>query len=222
LIKHRIPYDASKGFVPIALLAQAPEAILVHPSVPARTMDELIALLKANPGKYSYASPGFGTTPHLAGERLFKVTNHLDVAHVPFQGVAAVNATLGGHTQILLITIGSVAEYVKNGSLRAIAIASPKRWPAFPDVPTISEAGLANHDAEFFMGVMAPAGTPNPIVELLSGEIAKALADKEVKDRFDALGLEPIGSTPAEFAAKLREASQSWAKVVLDVGIKVD
>jgi tripartite-type tricarboxylate transporter receptor subunit TctC len=222
LIKRRVPYEAFKGFVPIALLGQAPEAILVHPSVPAKTLDELIALLKANPGKYSYASPGFGTTPHLAGERLFKITNHLDVAHVPFQGIAAVNATLGGHTQILLITIGTVADHVKGGSLRAIAVASPNRWPAFPDVPTMTEAGLANHDAEFFVGVMAPAGTPNPIIELLTHEIAKALADKEIKIRFDALGLQPIGSTPTEFAAKLRDASQNWAKVVVDVGIKVD
>jgi tripartite-type tricarboxylate transporter receptor subunit TctC len=205
------------------LLAQAPEAILVHPSVPSHTIGDLIALIRANPGKYSYASPGFGTTPHLAGEHLFRVTNHLDVAHVAFQGGApAVTASLGGHTQILLITVGAVADYVKNGSLRALAVASPNRWPVFPDVPTMTEAGYPDHDAEFILGVMAHAKTPKPIIELLNTELAKVLADGDLKDRIAALGLQPIGSAPVEFATKLREVSETWAKVVRSASIKVD
>jgi tripartite-type tricarboxylate transporter receptor subunit TctC len=223
LIKASTPYDASGGFAPVSLVAQAPEAIFVHPSVPAGTVGELIALLKANPGKYSYATPGVGTTPHLAGERLFKVTHRLDVAHVPFPGgPPAVTATLGGHTQILLITVGSVAANVRDGSLRALAVASPKRWPGFPDVPTLAESGLPEHDAEFILGVMAPTGTPGPIVDALSREIAKALADEELKSRFETLGLQPVGSTPTEFAAKLDATTSSWSKVVQATGVKIN
>jgi tripartite-type tricarboxylate transporter receptor subunit TctC len=221
LIKASALYDPFNAFVPVSLVTQGPEAILVHPSVPAKTFAELMALLKANPGKYSYATPGFGTTPHLAGERLFKLTHQVDVTHVPFQGGSpAVKSTIGGHTHILVITIGAVAANLKDGSLRALAIASPLRWPALPDVPTIAEAGLENHDAEFIVGVMAPVGTPRRVIDLLSQEIARALADKEIRDRFDALGLRPIGSTPAEFSAKLQETSDSWSKVVLGAGIK--
>jgi tripartite-type tricarboxylate transporter receptor subunit TctC len=223
LIKQNTPYDAFKSFEPVSLVATAPEAIMVHPSVPAKTLSELLAVLKSNPGKYSYATPGFGTTPHLAGERLFKLTNHFDVAHVPFQGGApAITSTMGGHTQILLITIGAVAANLHDGSLRAIAVESPKRCPTFPDVPTMTESGLVDHDAEFVVGVMAPVGTPKAVIELLNREIAKALAAKEIKDRFDAMGLQPIGSTPAEFAAKLEAVSESWVKVVRGAGIKIN
>jgi tripartite-type tricarboxylate transporter receptor subunit TctC len=223
LIKQHIPYDTSHGFAPISFVATAPEAIMVNPSVPARTVSELVALIKANPGKYTYATPGFGTSPHLAGERLFNLTYHLDITQVPFQGGApAIASTMGGHTQILLITIGSVAPNLKDGSLRAIAVESPKRWPAFPDVPTLAESGLVDYDAEFVLGLMAPAGTPKSIVDLLSRETAKALADQDTKDRLDAQGLQPVGSGPAEFAAKLKDVSASWAKVVQGAGIKTD
>lgn len=223
LVKQRVPYDAFGGFSPVSLVATAPEAIMVHPSVSAKTVPELIALLRANPGKYSYATPGFGSTPHLAGERLFGLTYHVDATHVPFTGSApAITSTMGGHTQILLLTIGAVAPNLKDGSLRAIAVESPQRWPAFPDVPTLRESGLKDHDAEFILGVMAPAGTPKSIVDLLSSQIAKALTGQEMKDRFDALGLQPIGSGPAEFAAKLHEISAGWARVVDGASIKTD
>jgi tripartite-type tricarboxylate transporter receptor subunit TctC len=223
LIKQSIPYDAINGFAPVSWVAAAPEAILVNPSVPARTLPELIALIKANPGKYSYATPGFGTTPHLAGERLFDLTYHLDITHVPYPGGApAITSTMAGQTQILLITIGSVAPNLKDGSLRAIAVESPKRWPAFPDVPTVAESGLVGYDAEFILGLMVPVGTPKGIVDLLSNETAQALASQDIKDRLDALGLQPIGGGPAQFAAKLRETTASWAKVVQGAGIKID
>jgi len=223
LIKKSIPYDATNGFTPVNWVGAAPEAILVNPSVPARTLPELIALIKANPGKYSYATPGFGTTPHLAGERLFDLTYHLDITHVPYPGGApAITSTMAGQTQILLITIGSVAPNLKDGSLRAIAVESTKRWPAFPDIPTLAESGLVGYDAEFILGFMAPAGTPKNTVDLLSGAITEALTSQDVKDRFDALGLRPIGSGPTEFAAKLKETSAAWAKVVNGAGIKID
>jgi tripartite-type tricarboxylate transporter receptor subunit TctC len=213
--------NAAKGFAPITQLAQAPEAIMVHPSVPAKSVKDLVDLLTASPGKYSYGSPGFGTTPHLAGERLFKVTNRLDVAHVPFTGAAgAVNAVLGSHAQILFITIGAVADHVRNGTLRLLAVASPKRWPAFPDVPTMTEAGYPDHDAEFIMGVLAPAKTPSSIVDRLNAEIVKVLAQQDVKQGIEALGLQPIGNTPSEFATKLERTTQTWSKVVSAAGIK--
>jgi len=223
LIKASTPYDAGNGFTPVSLVAQAPEAIFVHPSVPAKSVGELIALLKANPGKYAYATPGFGTTPHLAGERLFKLTHHLDVAHVPFQGAApAVISTMGGHTQILLITVGAAAANVMDGSLRVLAVASPKRWPGFPDVPTMAEAGVPKHEAEFILGVMAPAGTPAPIIDTLSKEIARALAEQEIRGRFEALGVQPIGGTPLELAAKLHATWNNWSSVIHGAGIKTN
>jgi tripartite-type tricarboxylate transporter receptor subunit TctC len=223
LIKRSIPYDAVNGFTPVSWIATAPEAILVNPSVPARTLPELIALIRANPGKYSYATPGFGTTPHLAGERLFDLTYHLDITEVPYPGAApAITSTMAEQTQILLITLGSVAPNLRDGSLRAIAVESPKRSPAFPDVPTIAESGLVGYDAEFILGLMAPAGTPKTMVDFLGSEIAKGLKSQDVKDRLDALGLQPIGGGPAEFAAKLKETTASWAKVVRRAGIKVD
>ena len=223
LIKQYVPYDALRGFTAVSWVASAPEAIMVHPSVPAKTISELMAVIKANPGEYSYATPGFGTPSHLAGERLFNLTYHLDVTHVPFQGAApAVTSTIAGHTQILFVTIGAVGPNLKDGSLRAIAVESPKRWPAFPDVPTLAESGLIGYDAEFILGLMAPAGTPKSIVDLLSSETSKALADREITERFAAMGLQPIGSAPAEFAVKLKEVSGSWAKVVKDAGIKTD
>jgi tripartite-type tricarboxylate transporter receptor subunit TctC len=223
LIKQNIPYDAAKSFEPISFVATAPEAILVNPAVPAKTLPELISLLKATPGKYSYATPGFGTTPHLAGERLFDLTYHVDVTHVPYQGAApAIIATMAGQTQILFTTIGSVGPNLKDGSLRAIAVESAQRWPAFPDVPTLAEYGLAGYEAEFIIGLMAPTGTPKAIVNILSREVGKAAASQDVRDRFDALGLKLIGGGPTELAAKLTETTAAWAKVVKSTGIKTN
>src|SRR5262249_30629790 len=168
IVKAKVPYDLVKSFTPVSLIATAPEMILVNPSMPARNMQELLALLKANPGKYSYATPGYGTSPHLACERLFRLSHGLDVIHVPFQGAApAITSTIGGHTQILPITAPLVVQQVKDGMLRALAVASSERSPAFPDVPTLAQAGVPNHEVGFWMGVMVPAGTPNAIVEIL-------------------------------------------------------
>ena len=215
LVKASVPYDPVKGFVPVSLVGLSPEGIYVNPSVPAKTIAELIAVVKANPGKYSYASPGLGTTPHLAGERLFKLTNSVDIVHVPFQGAApAINATLGNHTQVLLIAVGAVAANVGDGSLRALAVGSTTRWPTLPDVPTMTESGLPNHEAEFIVGMMAPTGTPATIVSRLSAEIAKAMTDDEIMKKFEAFGIQPVGSTPEQLAAKMKEVSAGWAKVV--------
>ena len=158
LVKAKVPYDPFKSFAPVSLLASAPEVIVVHPSVPAKDMKELIALLKGNPGKYNYASPGHGTSPHIACERLFKITNGLNVVHVPFPGGGqAVQSTIAGHTAILHITLPLIAPLLKDGKLRVLAIASDKRSPQFPDVPTLAEAGFPNHEVAFWVGFLVPA-----------------------------------------------------------------
>lgn len=223
IVKAKVPYDLAKSFTPVTLIATAPETILVHPSVPARNIQELIALLKENPGKYSYATPGYGTSPHLACERLFRLSYGLDVTHVPFQGAApAITSTIAGHTQILHITAPLVAQQVKDGMLRALAIASSERSSVFPDVPTLAETGVPNHEVGFWMGVMVPAGTPNPIVEILQHQIVRILSLPEVKERLATLGLDPIGSTPEALANHINTQFLEWSKVARDAHLKID
>jgi tripartite-type tricarboxylate transporter receptor subunit TctC len=223
IVKAKVPYDLAKSFTPVTLIATAPETILVHPSVPARNIQELIALLKENPGKYSYATPGYGTSPHLACERLFRLSYGLDVTHVPFQGAApAITSTIAGHTQILHITAPLVAQQVKDGMLRALAVASSERSSVFPDVPTLAEAGVPNHEVGFWMGVMVPAGTPNPIVEILQHQIVRILSLPEVKERLATLGLDPIGSTPEALANHINTQFLEWSKVARDAHLKID
>jgi tripartite-type tricarboxylate transporter receptor subunit TctC len=223
LVKPKVPYDPFGSFAPISLVASAPEVIVVHPSVPAKDLTELIALLNANPGKYSYASPGHGTSPHVACERLFKVTHGVDVVHVPFPGGGqAVQSTLAGHTAILHITLPLVSQHLKDGKLRAIALASSKRSPLFPDLPTLAEAGVPNHDVAFWVGMLAPAGTPRDRINWLYERITRIQSLADVKERFAAIGFEPVGSTPDRFAAYLKTEAGEWARVVRDAGIKVE
>jgi tripartite-type tricarboxylate transporter receptor subunit TctC len=223
VIKTKVPYDPFASFAPVALVASSPEVIVVHPSVPATDMKELIAHLKSNPGKYSYASPGHGTSPHVASERLFKLTNGLDVVHVPFQGGGqAVSSTLGGQTPILHITLPLVAQHLKQGTLRALAIASSTRSPAFPDVPTLAEAGIPNHEVGYWTGILVPAETPKAIIDSLNKQIVKILSLPDVKERLAALGFEPIAGAPHELAARLKAESLEWARVVRDAKIKIE
>ena len=173
----------------MALLLAAPETISVNPSVPATTMKELAALVKANPGKYNYASPGYGSSPHLASERLFKHSLGLDVVHVPFQGgPPAVTSTVAGHTQILHLTLPIVAPLVRDGKLRLLAVADTTRAAEFPDVPTLDEAGIPNHEVGFWDGIMVPRGTPDDIIKLRHRQISEIIALPEVRDRLAALG----------------------------------
>ncbi len=223
IVKAKVPYDLVKSFTPVTLIATAPEMILVHPSVPAKNMQELIALLKANPGKYSYATPGYGTSPHLACERLFRLSYGLDVVHVPFQGAApAITSTIAGHTQILHITAPLVVQQVKDGMLRALAVASTQRSPAFPDVPTLAQAGVPNHEVGFWMGIMVPAGTPKDLVDIQQHEIARIMSLPDMKERLATLGLDPIANTPEEFANHINTQFAEWSKVVRDAHLKID
>ena len=200
------PYDIVTSFAPVTLLTEAPETISVNPAVPARTMQELVTLVKANPGKYAYASPGFGSSPHLAGENLFRQTLQLDVAHVPHQGgPPAVIATMGGHTNIVHLTLPVVASAVKDGKLRMLAVADTRRHPMFPDVPTLGEAGIANHEVGFWNALLAPYGTPQAIVDTLNRKVNGIMMMSEVRSQLEAMGFSPRTGSQAELARHIAE-----------------
>jgi tripartite-type tricarboxylate transporter receptor subunit TctC len=223
LVKSKPTYDPFKSFIAVASLAAAPETISVHPSVAAANMKELIELLKANPGKYSYASPGYGTSPHVAVERLFKLAHELDIVQVPFQGGGpAVMSTIAGHTQILHITLPLVAGHIKEGKLRGLAVADAKRSALVPDVPTLNEAGITKHDVGYWTGVMVPAGTPDRIVSLLSRAIGKVLSSPDVKERLAKIGFDPMPGTSETFARHVGAESAEWGRVIQLANIRID
>ena len=223
IVKSKVPYDPFKSFTPVTLLVTAPEMIVVNPSLPAKSIVELIDLLKANPGKYSYASPGVGTTPHLACEWLFKVRNGLDVTHVPYQGGApAVQATLAGQTQIFHNVLPAIAPHVRAGTLRPLAVAASKRSTYFPDVPTMAEAGVSGHEVGFWMVLLAPAGTPKATIDTLNARIFKILDMPDVKERLQTMAFDSASGTPEAAAAHMTAEADKWTKVVRDAGLKVE
>jgi len=219
----KTPYDIVTSFAPVAILTEAPETITVNPSVPAKTMQQLVALVKSNPGKNSYASPGFASSPHLAGESLFRHTLGLDLAHVPHQGgPPAVNSTIGGHTTIVHLTLPVVASAVKDGKLRMLAVADKRRHPMFPDVPTLAEAGIANHEVGFWNALLAPHGTPQAVLERLNRKVNEIMGMAEVRSQLEAMGFTArTGSRPelvqhiADDIAKLR-ATLARTKITLE------
>jgi tripartite-type tricarboxylate transporter receptor subunit TctC len=216
----KIPYDPYKDFEPVTLAAVSPNLLTVHPSIPAKNVKELIAFLQANSGKYSFASAGVGTTPHLSGE-LFKLSQKLDLVHVPFNGSGpAIQSALGGHTPIAFTVITPAVPQVKEGKLRALAVTTAKRSPALPDVPTLAEAGLPDQEADTMQGILVPAGTPKPIIDLLHREIVKAMDLPDVKEKLIVLGYETVAGTPDEFAARIRAEIPKWGKVIRDANIK--
>jgi tripartite-type tricarboxylate transporter receptor subunit TctC len=223
IVKSKVPYDLFKSFIPVTQVVSAPEMIVVNPSLPVHNMKELIALLKANPGKYAYASPGYGSSPHLACEWLFRLNYGLEVTHVPFQGAApAVISVVSGQTPIFHNTLPAVAPYIKDGKLRALAIASRERSPMFPDVPTLAEAGIPGHEVAFWIGALAPAATPAEIIQLLQHQIATINKLPEVKERLASLGFDPVASTSQEFAGYITAESDRWNKVVTDAHLTID
>ena len=195
----RIPYDVPDSFTPVTLLVAAPEAISVNPSVPATTVNDLFALLKAAPGKYNYASPGYGSSPHLAAEWLFKIAEGLDVVHVPFQGgPPAVASTVAGHTQILFLTLPIVAPLVKDGQLRLLGVADKTRSAAFPDVPTLEEAGIPGHEIGYWNGLLVPKGTDKDVVGQLNRQVARIMSLPDVTQQLDGLGYTREGRREAQ------------------------
>jgi tripartite-type tricarboxylate transporter receptor subunit TctC len=214
-----LSWDTLRDFTPVTLAAASPHVLTVNPELPAYTVQELIALVRANPGKLSYASPGTGTTGQLAGE-LFRVALGLDLIHVPFNGAApAVLSTIGGHTPIMFSALPSAAANIKDGKLRALAVTSAQRYPEFPDVPTLTEAGVPDQVSAFIACILAPAGTPKPVIDTLYREIARTIALPDVKERLSAIGFTPVANTPEEFGVELKAEVARWAKVVRDAKI---
>ena len=218
----KVPYDPIKDFAPVTLVAASPNVITANLQVPAESLKELIALIKANPGKYSFAQPATGSTPHLAGE-LFKLKYSLDLVTVPFNGAAlAINSTLGGHTPIAFTALPPAMANVREGKLRGIALLSTKRSAQLPDVPTNIEAGVPDLESDTLTGIVAPAGTPKDIIDRWRNEIAKAVAAPDVKQRLEALGFAPVANMPAEFGERLKTEMARWAKVVHDAKIRAN
>ena len=217
----KVPYDPIGDFAPITLVATSPSVLSVHPSVPARTLGELIALVKASPGKYNtYASGGTGTQPHLAGEQL-RLSLGLDLLHVPYNGGGpALVSMIAGHTPIGFTTLPPTVPNIKSGRLRALAITGSKRSQSVPEVPTMAEAGHAEVEGDTWVGVFAPAGTDKQVVALLNREIVGILTQPAMKERLVELGYEPVGNRPDEFAAQIRVEIGKWAKVIRSAGIK--
>jgi tripartite-type tricarboxylate transporter receptor subunit TctC len=216
----KLTYDPIKDFTPVILAVTSPHVLIVNPSFPASNVKELVALAKANPGKYSYASAGTGQSAQLAAE-LFKLAFGLDIVHVPFNGGApAVNSTVGGHTPIAFNALPSAAPLIKEGKLRALAVTSGERAPEFPDVPTLAEAGAPGQESLYFQGIVAPVGTPKEIVDQLYREIDRILARPEPKERLAAIGFGVTVRSPEDFQTQIKVETARWAKVIRDANIK--
>ena len=218
----KLPYDPAKDFAPITVLASVPNVLIVHPSVPAKTLGELVALAKAKPGSLNYASPGNGSIPHLAGE-LFKRTAGLDIVHIPFNGVApATNAVLSGEVQMFFAQSSAALPYVRAGKVVALGVATPKRIAAAPDLPTIAEQGFPGFEATSWYALVAPAGTPPAVIDRLHAAIVRVLAEPDVREKIAGLGAEPVGNSPAEFAAMQRAETLRWTRVAKEANIHAD
>ena len=214
------PYRFEKDFDPVSLAVLTTLVIAVHPSVPARSLNELVAVIRSSPGKYSYASPGTGTPGHLVGET-FRLSLGLDLVHVPFNSAGlAVGSTVGGHTQICFASPSPAAQQVIDGKLRGLAVTSKERSGALPDVPTTAEAGYPAIAGDNWQGIVVPAGTPSEIIAFLHQELVAIMKLPEVKERLAALGFEPVAGTPEEFARHARAEFDKWAKVIRESNIK--
>lgn len=216
-----LPFDPVKDFAPISQVFIAANVLVVPSDVPVKSVAELVALAKANPGKLSYGHAGVGTSQHLGAE-LFKYMAKLDIASVPYRGTTAfMPDLLSGRLSMSFANIVNVLPAVREGKLRALAITSAKRSALAPDLPTMAESGFPGFEAVPWFGLLAPAGTPKDIIDKVHGDTVKALALPEVRKKFDELGLEPVGNNPAEFAAVIKKEMPEWAKVIKDAGIKL-
>lgn len=218
----KLNYDPVKDFAPVSLVATVPNVMITHPSVPAQTLQEFIAYARSKPGALNFGSGGAGTSNHLAGE-LFNLVAGTRLVHVPYKGVnLAMQDVLAGNVHLVFIGIPAAAPHVKAGRLRALALAAPQRSSALPDVPTVAEAGLKDFEINTWYGVLAPAGTPRPIVVRLNAELVKILQSAEMKERLAATGTEPLTSTPEEFAAYIKREIAKWGDVIRKAGVKAD
>jgi tripartite-type tricarboxylate transporter receptor subunit TctC len=217
-----LPYDSLKDFAPISLIATGPFLLIVHPSVPAKSVKELIALDKAAPGKLNYASSGSGTPNHMAME-LFKSMSGAQFTHVPYKGAPqAVTDLLGGRVSATMNSIGPVLAHIKAGKLRALGVAGTKRSPALPELPTIAEAGVPGYESGSWMGLLAPAKTPPKIIARVNAAAVKVVHSPDVNARLVNLGAVPVGDSPKEFAARIRKEWEQAAKVVKTAGVRIE
>jgi tripartite-type tricarboxylate transporter receptor subunit TctC len=218
----KVPYDPVADFAPISMLAEYPHLLLVHPTVPAKSVKELIALAKAKPGQLNYASGGAGSVAHITAE-LFKNLAGVNFVHVNYKGTGpALIGFLAGEASVAFYSVSATAQHVKAGRLRALATTGGKRSPSLPDLPTIAEAGVPGYEAYNWAGVLAPARTPKPIITKLHGELVRILQLPDIKQRLAAIDFEPVGNTPEEFGAFIRKEVVKWAKVVKGAGIQQD
>jgi tripartite-type tricarboxylate transporter receptor subunit TctC len=221
-LQRNLPYDPVRDFDPVCLMASAALVLAVHPSLPVRSVPQLVALAKARPGAINYASSGNGSSAQLAAE-LFKSMTHTNLQHVPYKGIAqGLNDLLGGHVQVIFNTAAALLPHVKSGRLRALAVTTAKRVPALPDLPTIAESGVPGYQTGSWWGIVVPAGTPRPIIDSLNREIINALRGPEISARLNAEAVLPIGSTPEEFAAHIRDELARLGKVIREAHIATE
>ncbi len=218
----KIPFDPVKNFAPISLIAATPNILVVNPGVPVKTVKDLIALAKAKPGVFNYASAGIGSSSHLAGA-LFGILTHTDIVHVPYKGggIALVDV-LSGQTQLYFATMPAAMPHVKSGKLRPVAVTTERRSQTLPELPTIAETGVAGYEASTWYGLLAPAQTPRAIVTRLHGESVKILAAPDMRSKLASQGFEPVGNTPEQFAAYIQSEIAKWGKVIRDAGIRAE
>jgi tripartite-type tricarboxylate transporter receptor subunit TctC len=215
-----VPYDPYKDFDPVTIATSSFTVLTVHPSVPVKTVKELVALIKSGAAQYSFASPGTATPPHLIGEH-FRQSLGLDLVHVPFNSAGlAVNSTLAGHTPIAFTSLPPAVPQIKAGKLRALAVTSKVRSQALPDVPSMTEAGYPDIDGQGWLAFIVPAGTPKEITTLLHREIVKIITLPDIQERFAALGFETVGNTPEQAAALFKTESARWGKVIRQAAIR--
>jgi len=222
LLYARLPYDADKAFAPVSLVAELPLAMMVHPSVPAKTAAEFVALAKSKPGQMSYSSSGAGGAPHLAAE-MFKDQTGSFILHVPYRGGGpAIADLLAGHVQLSFMTVLEASGHIKAGKLRALAVTGDKRVPAFPDVPTLAEGAAPGFNAISWIGLLAPAGTPQDAVDRIAADVRAVLADESVKARFIGLGGVPRATTPQEFARLIADDRSRYAQIIRSRKITIE
>jgi tripartite-type tricarboxylate transporter receptor subunit TctC len=218
----RMPYDPIADFAPVSLLCASPAVLIVHPSVPAHSVAELLALAKAKPGALNYSAAGAGTNPHMAGE-LFNMLGNVDIVAVQYKGGGpALVAVLAGEVGITFQNISEAVPHVRSGKLRALGVTSAHRAAALPDVPTLAEAGVPGYEFTTWHGMLAPRGTPPEVVDLLNARLVQALRSNDVAPRFAQMGLDVVASTPAEFSAHLKKELDKWGKLIRERHIKVE
>jgi tripartite-type tricarboxylate transporter receptor subunit TctC len=220
-VLQKLPYDPIRDFAAITHVANVPNVLVVSPKLPVANVKELIAYAKANPGKLNFASSGVGTIVHLNAE-LFKMLTGVDMVHVPYKGTAlSIPDVANGNIAMLFDSLASVMPHVKAGNVRPLAVNAPQRSPLLPEVPTLAEAGLPEFDRYTWFGMFAPAGTPPEVVRRLQTEVAAALKAPDLRERFDAVGAEPVGSTPEQFVERIRSDSVKWSEVIKAGNVKV-